>query len=190
MSVSMSITSLNLDKTSLELDSLYSLKEFKTEADIMCKAYKYSEYDYVIQYQVISFMVIILSSVSSIVSGLQSSGMIFKENLSYIMLAISVLTVIAASLDKVLQPKNKQHESNKMCIEFHEISHNIDLFQAGDNDAEAIKLFVRQTSFMLDAWKSLAPPINPKYIKKASLEMTSRPRRMKSPRAKKNETDG
>ena len=194
MSVSMSISNLNLDKTSLELDNLYRLKEIKNEALVLSKAYRQVEYYYNTLHQILTFLTIIIGSINSVLSGilLESKGDNVTKNsyFSYILLGLSILSVFLMSVEKTFSPRNKQHDCNKIAIEFQELSGSIDVFEVADKTKEEIQFFTRQSSFYLDTWKALAPIINSKYILNARKEMAMRPKRVRSPRSKKNESDG
>ena len=179
-SISSFIDNDNDQHISLDIDNIDILKQLKTEADILAAAFKLNEADYMLQHRAIGLWILAFTGCTSILAGIESSNYALGPYGAYIMCGLNAIILGLVSIDRLLKPQQKQHDCNKMVIEFTEIANSIKMFIVSDKTRKEIEVFLKQTNFMLQAWKGLSPNIADGYIIKAKQSIIARPQRTSS----------
>ena len=156
------------------------LEKYKTDSEILSKAYKTNEHHYLFIHKILTYPIILLSAFSTVVAGLR------KPELEYILLALSLVILILSGFNTAINPKDKQFLSNKISTEMNEISLNINQYILENNrKPDEIKAYSQKTLALFEVWHSIAPEINPKYIQRAKLECAVRVERISTSSKKK-----
>lgn len=150
------------DSDSLRYNNPYSLlKEYALESKILSLAYSYREGLYRSIHQNISYPLVILTSVSSVFSGLDMNR--------YMIMVLSLITLCLIGMEKAIDPKTNEFQALNIKNEFSEINQSIVQFVKENNkSSNDIKQFSKLIYEQMKIWKSLAPPIREKYIVKAT----------------------
>jgi hypothetical protein len=148
----------------------YSLLiQYKKEATILSNAHKINEAHYRQISKYLTYPVILLSAVASVLAGLRNT------NLEYVLLGITLATLLFSGFNTAISPKDKEHASAKVSTEFGEIASNINQFVTENNKSnDEIKAYSRRMLAILDVWRSLAPPISNSFIKRATIDAAIR----------------
>ena len=134
------------------------LKSYYKESKILSKAYSLSEQYYRNMFKIFNYPVVVLSAVNTVCLGVNVN--------QYITLSLSLSMFILLGFDKLIDPKDKEHESNKYSVEYGEISSNIKQFIMSNNRTkEEIKNYTEIIFSLITKWKSFNPPLKDKFIK-------------------------
>ena len=159
------------------------LNQYKNESEILSKAYKLNEGYYLFIHKCLTYPLIIVSTVSSVLAGLMMS------ELEYVLLGLSLIILILSGFNVAVAPKDKQYASNKISTEFSEIALNINQYLTENNKSkDEIKAYSQKTLAIFEIWKSLMIDINPKYLAQARLECAVRVERVSHSESKKKES--
>lgn len=146
------------------------LKFYGTEAKIKSKAYGYSEAYYRWLAKALSYPIIVISAVSSVLAGLDE----FDQ---YILMCLSLSTLILVGFTTAISPKDKEQKAAQHKVEFGEIDANIRQFILENNKShEEIKTFSEIVHSEMNVWNSLAPAIQDRFMERATRECTARTR--------------
>jgi hypothetical protein len=152
------------------------LQSYQKETEILAKAMKMSESYYLNLHKILTYPLIILSSFTTVMVGIDSKDS--PVNLSYYILALSLMTTLFAGFNTAINPKEKESRYNQVSTEFSEISANIRQYITENGKTkDELKVFSNQQLVLVELWRSLSPPINQKYLKQAGLELAERPPR-------------
>jgi hypothetical protein len=166
----------------------YSLLiQYKKEATILSNAHKMNEAHYRQISKILTYPVILLSAGASVIAGSFPAPGLRNTNLEYVLLGITLATLLFSGFNTAISPKDKEHVSAKVSTEFGEIASNINQFITENNKHNnEIKAYSRKMLSILDVWRSLAPPIANSFIKAATIDAAIRvPRTSNSGSGKK-----
>ena len=156
------------------------LEQYKTESQILSKAYKLNEGYHLFVHRCLTYPLIVLSTVSSVIAGLR------MPSLEYALLGLSLIILLLSGFNTALTPKDKQYASNKISNEFAEIALNIHQFVIENNKSkDEIKMYSQKMLAVFEIWRSVAGEINPKYLQQARLECATRVERVSHSESKK-----
>lgn len=165
-------------KVALINDDVYGLLwTYSRESKVYGKAYSMSESYYRRTYKIFNYPLVILSAVSTICSGLNIH--------QYIMLGIALSMMILIGFDKLINPKEKEHDANRFAVEYQEIASNIKQFIMSNNRSKAeVKAYSETVYALISKWKSINPPLKDSFVKQATVDITTKLRshRMKIPK--------
>ena len=154
------------------------LKKYMHESKVLSIAYKKSEAYYRSLYKCLTYPVIVTSVVASVCSGLDLNR--------YILLALSLSTLMLSGFNSAINPKDRENKANQVSTEFGEISSNISQFiYENSKSKDDIKAYSQLVHELLNTWKSQSPSIQKKYLDKAKIEACQRLRV-----SSKNDTSG
>ncbi len=149
-------------------DQIDLLKRYAHEAKYKSLAYKYSEMYHRNTYKCLAYSLVLFSAANTILSGLKMDN--------YATTIVSACTLLFIGFDRVIRPKDKEHNANRISVEMGEIEANITHFLYMDNKKdEDMKSFAKTVRELLNTWNGLAPPIKERYVKFAQRECTNRP---------------
>jgi hypothetical protein len=155
------------------------LKQYKDESKILASAYKMSEAYWRKVHKYLTYPVIVLTSLSSILASVDIGGVPGStlQYTRYALLCLSFTTMILSGFNAAISPKDKESKANQSSTEFSEISSNINQFIVENNKTNnEIKTFSQLQLELLETWKSLSPPVSSEYIDKFTREIASRTR--------------
>jgi len=153
-------------------DPYYLLKIYGKTAKIKSKAYSYSEAYFRQMYKYLTYPLIILSASATMLSGFDAHP--FS---SWVVMGISLTTLILVGFNQAINPKDKENRANQIKTEFGEISGNVKQFIMENNKTrQEIKIYGQLIHEQLNIWNSLSPPIKDKFIEKAEKLYASRSR--------------
>ena len=90
----------------------------------------------------------------------------------YVLMGLSFTSLLLSGFTTVINPKEKEQKANQISNEFHMISANICQFITENNKTKnELKAFSQMQLELIEFWNSLSPPISPKYIEKAKLQL-------------------
>ena len=159
------------------------LEQYKNESNILSRAYKLNEGYHLFVHRCLTYPLIVLSTISSVLAGLR------LESLEYVLLGLSLIILILSAFNTAIAPKDKQYNSNKISNEFAEIALNINQFIIENNKKpDEIKIYSQKTLAIFEVWRSVSGEINPKYLAQARLECAVRIARVSLSESKKKET--
>ena len=148
------------------------LHDYKKQATIQSNAYKYSEGFYRSLHKWLTYPIILLSAVSTILSG-------FNIN-HYSIMSISFSTLVLVGFERAINPKDKEQKSCQIKIEMNEIASNIKQFILNNHRTEEeIKQYTQLIHEQINIWNSIAPPIQDMYITKSTNKYAERTRKHK-----------
>lgn len=144
-------------------DNYALLREYRREAKILESAYAKSRLFYRRLWELFTYPVVILSACLSVLTGLE----IHK----YVTMALSLILLLLAGFDRVINPKDLEHKAHTFVVEFKEIQLNIKQFiLANDRTPQEIKAYCSTVCELMKKWNALKPFIWEKYVKEATLE--------------------
>jgi hypothetical protein len=145
------------------------LKSYQEEANMLSIAYKMNELYYRDISKILTYPVIFLSAIASVLAGLRN------PNLEYVLLGITLATLLFSGFNQAINPSNKQHLSNRCSTEFAEIASSTNQWIIENNKTkEEIKAYSRKMLAVLDVWKGISPDISNSLIQKAKLNSAVR----------------
>ena len=160
----------NSDSLKIELgaDDIYGLLlSYIKDTKILNKAYSMSEKHYRNMYKMFNYPLVILSTVSTILSGLNAN--------QYILLGLSATMMILLGFDKLISPKEKEHQANRYAVEYGEIASSIKQFIMSNNRTKAeVKAYSETIFALITKWRSMNPPVKDKFVKQATLDCTTK----------------
>jgi hypothetical protein len=160
------------------------LEKYKRESKTLSIAYHKSEKYFRNMYKWLSYPIIITSAVSSILAGIKHPF----ENSEYVLMGLSLITLILSGFNQSINPKDKEKSANQFSTEFEEIASNIQQFIWENNKTKSeIKAYSTLIHESLNHWKSLKPAIQDRFIAQAKLENTSRIRNTQNYRTPKEQ---
>lgn len=160
-------------KIELQADDIYGLLlSYIKDTKILNKSYSMSEKYYRNMYKIFNYPLVILSTVSTILSGLNVN--------QYILLGLSAIMLILLGFDKLISPKEKEHEANRYSTEYGEIASSIKQFIMSNNRTKAeVKAYSETIFALITKWRSMNPPVKDKFIKQATEDQTIKLRQHK-----------
>ena len=157
---------MHIDKPAYNL-----LIDYMKESRILSKAYKYSENYYRLVNKILTYPVIIFSSVGTVVASMATPH-------KYTLLGCTLATLIFTGFKTIINPQYRQYKSTGFSREFDEISSNINQFvQENNKSPEDIKIYSKLILEVLHSWKSTAPDLKESYMKRAKAECSQKLRR-------------
>jgi hypothetical protein len=145
------------------------LQSYQNEANMLSIAYKMNELYYSNISKILTYPVIFLSASASVLAGLRN------PHLEYVLLGITLATLLFSGFNQAINPSNKQHLSNRCSTEFAEIGSSINQFAVENNkSSDEIKAYSRKMLAVLVVWKGICPDISNSLIKKAKLDSAIR----------------
>lgn len=145
------------------------LKRYLYESKILSLAFGMRERKFRKLDHLLTYPLVILTSCNTIFAG-------FDMN-RYIVLSISLISLILIGFNQAVQPKDKEYSANIIKNEFSELNQSITQFVQENNKTDTeIKQYSQVIFEQLRIWKSLAPPISDSYIKKAKASIVERVR--------------
>jgi hypothetical protein len=148
------------------------LLDYMNEANILSMAYRKSERYYRNLYNYLTYPVILTSTLSAVSSGLGVNR--------YILLGLSLTTLLITGFNSALNPANKEKLANQVGIEFGEIASNVRQFVQENSKTETeIKAYSQLIHELINTWQALAPPLKETYIVQARSEVAVRIRSLK-----------
>ena len=149
------------------------LNKYMSDANVLSRAYKLNELFYLSMHKFLTYPIIVLSTFSTVIAGLR------REELEYVLLGLTLVTLLFAGFNTAITPKDKQYLSNKISTEFSEIALNINQFIIENNKSPSeIKVFSQKMLALFEVWKSLCPEIRQSYLLQAKLECAERVERV------------
>jgi hypothetical protein len=143
------------------------LKEYMLESKTLSIAYKKSEAYYRMLHKYLTYPIIVTSAVASVCSGFALS--------QYIVLGLSLTTLLLSGFNSAINPKEKEHLANQVSTEFGEISSNILQFILENSKTRSeIKAYSQLIHELLNTWKSQSPSVKNKYLAEAQIEACPR----------------
>lgn len=160
----------NSDSLKIELgaDDIYGLLlSYIKETKILNKAYSMSEKHYRNMYKLFNYPLVVISTVTTILSGLNVN--------QYILLSLSATMMILLGFDKLISPKEKEHDANRYAVEYGEIASSIKQFIMSNNRTKTeIKAYSETIYALITKWRSYNPPVKDKFVKQATLDCTTK----------------
>lgn len=151
-------------------DKYVLLRNYTLYCKIQSRAFSYSEAYYRQLYKWLSFPLIILSAVSSLLAGLDANA--------YYLMSLSLCTLILVGFNTAINPKDKEARAAQVKTEYGEISANCKHFIYSNNhDHAEIKAFSSIVHEQMNIWAGLAPPLSPRFLNRAKTELAPRSRK-------------
>ena len=145
------------------------LLSYAHQAKIKSKAYSYSENYFRQIHKYLTYPMIILSAVSSVVAVLDVN--------KYALIGLNLSMLILVGFNTTVDPQKKSHLSHNVSIEYSEISSNVKQFvNSNSQSKESIKNYSEIIHEQLNIWDSLAPPIKERFVTKATKQYAKRSR--------------
>ena len=140
----------------------YLLEDYRKEAQALSISHDKTARFYEDLSKYLNYPVILLSAAASVVAGLNTKE---KEQFHpYILLVMTLLTLVLTSFDHTVSPKNKVHDHLVAKIEFEEMAENVKQFiQSNHRSHEEIKEYSAEILSYLQKWKSVSPTIPNRY---------------------------
>lgn len=151
------------------LDPYYLLRIFSKEAKIKKIAYGYSEEYYLNLWRLITYPLVVLAAISTVLAGLDVN--------QYALLGLNLAMLILTGFERAINPKEKEQNANKIKIEYAEIHNHIKNFIYSNSRTKAeIKAYSDHITELLSKWNAFSPPIFSRFINKAQLQCADRKR--------------
>lgn len=145
------------------------LKKYLNTAKVKSVSYSYSEAYYRTMYKWLTYPLIILASVNTVLASFDITH--------YALMSISITTLILTGFNTAINPKDKENLANHIKIEFGEIASNITQFiYENHKSKEQVKAFTHTIHELMNVWESQSPPIKNEFIKRATIECSIRTR--------------
>lgn len=144
----------------------YLLELYREEAHILATAYGLSASYFRWLHKLLTYPLIVLSAVSSVcAAGGVPETFIYKQ---YLLMGLSLLTLILAGFNTVINPQDKSNAADRVSNEFDKVSSDCRQFICENNKTrQEVKHFSKLTLELLETWKSLSPPIKTLFSKQA-----------------------
>ena len=151
------------------------LRSYEQQARVNAKAYGMSEGYYRWLNKALSYPLIILSAVNTVLAGLDVNR--------YTIMSIALTTLIISGLRQSINPQDKENKASQMRIEYSEIKANVRQYILSNHRTiEEIKAYAEIIHEQLNIWNSLSPPCQDRFIIRARKEcaLRSRPHAIKN----------
>ena len=150
------------------------LQSYGKWAKVLSKAYSHSDSYYRKMSKAISYPLVILTSVASVISIIPDESVMLK----YMMTGLNLSMLILIGFQTTIKPMKQALESRQMSVEFGEIASNVKQYiNSNHRTHDEIRDYSSIIHDNINTWISLSPPIKTKYIKHAQTECTSRHRK-------------
>ena len=158
----------NEDSESYLLNNPYALlKDYAKKSKIYAEALSLSENYYRQMYKYIMYPMVIISAVSSVLSGMNMNN--------YIVMSLNLSSLILLGFNSTISPKDKEKEAHNIAVEFSEINRSIKQFVYSNNRSRSeIKQYSELIASQMNIWIGLSPPIKDRFIKEAKLSCETR----------------
>ena len=150
-------------------DPYVLVRSYMQQAEIVSKAYEYSEAYYRSLNKTFSYPLVVVSAAMTVVSGAK-----FNQ---YALLVMTFINLILVGLSKVIDPRDKEFKASQIKTEMGEIASNAKQFlNANNRTRQEVKVFSELLHEQINIWKSLCPPINDRFLQRAKSQCAKRTR--------------
>lgn len=157
-------------------DPYVLLRSYGRDAKIKSKAYGYSEAYYRWLHKVLTYPLVVLSAISTVISGFD-----IHPYSNYVVMGLSMVTLVIVGFNQAVQPKDKEMRANQLNVEYNEIASNIRQFIHENSKSDIqVKAYSEIIHSEMNIWHSLAPPIQRRFIVTARRECVSRARKSRN----------
>jgi hypothetical protein len=170
---------------SIESDSLqrgdvyYLLRTYARESKILSKAYAMSESYYRNLYKYLTYPLVVLTTISTLISGLEIN--------TYVVISINLAMLLLIGFNTTISPKDKEHSAHTVSGEFGEIKASINQFiTENSKSADDCRNYSQLVLEQVKIWKSLSPPVKDKYMNIATKQCARKVRNTHPQLQKKN----
>ena len=156
------------------------LSSYAHQAKIKSVAYSYSESYYRNMYKWLTYPMVVLSAISTVIAVLDVN--------KYILIGLNLSMLILIGFTQLIDPKNKEQSAHNISTEYNEINSNVIQFIRSNNrTTEEIKQYGEIIHGELQIWDSLAPPCKDVFIQKATILHANRSRASRRVSSKKKD---
>lgn len=149
------------------------LRRYAKDSKTTARAYSLSEAYYRSLSKYLNYPVVALSAVSTVCAGLDIN--------KYVLMGVSLATLILLGFDKAIDPKDREHDANKFAVEYGEIASNIKQFVLSNNRTQGeVKAYSETVYSLLTKWKAMNPPIKQSFVTQAKTYYLERVRKHKT----------
>lgn len=150
-------------------DPYILLRSYMHTSKVMSKAYGYSESYYRLLYKQYTYPLVVLTAVNSVLAGLNVN--------TYVVMGLSLMSLILVGFNQAVAPKNKEHAANQVKTEFGEIHRNIRQFIYSNNRSlDEVKAYSEIVNNQINVWTALSPAISQRFMEQAKKNCAHRSR--------------